>query len=810
MTQFTLFCCCVACLIIPIAYFICFKHEMGIQDTFLNSVRKRSNNHAKNEVNNTKQTLNINFANIFFKSYTVDDKDHPIYIFDSTYLPDMEVFSSDKQLYDSIIDKLIEKLIVRLPRNKKFSIIIFSSGFKKLNWKWTMGIKIYSKLLNAISNYRKENNDRLIIYKIYIVHESLWVRTLFQIWQQFKNGQILNDKELDPDAEDSFIIDDNEDGIYTSVVTSQIFETIYLNDLSELSQYVDITRLRISLNVYLYDLKINEYIELPSSYQKNLTTQSGIKMNKDFRQSMFEKIYERLSKESVDNKLVFYNKGDANSISIMIDIINRNNYCDISQWDIYSLASIFIWFLVNKNKVFFPLNIIKSSKEFMAIVSKDSKNENIRLGFQLTYKIFKNIMEYNCYFNLIKFVIPLFINMIKHYDHTHHNYETVSEVLVVPLCKLDVDDEHYRSNKKLGKIFINNVLNHFEEICYHYEEMQKNEEIQEQHVEVKKAPIERLEQNLEFRPVPHLTNRNVSKPVGMTIKTKRSFEGTTTPTKSVPKLPNPRKSSNVLSPVKAFENKKEGDNSPSKRQMGGALSKSHIDKTINLSLAYQSPVEHEILKKNEHISTDSELDDTKTNNASHGDSLDDYTDSRNNSETLHFLSDDSSVKSSLKKIAQEEEDNLYKQTKRNLLESPKKHLYNDESVLPAIENLVLSPIKIKKSLELKTSSRSLSVDANLINSGENKIINGHGNDEDIWEYVITKKENNKLIKDVNSFKNFEEEIKLKKSLKNNTDHQISSANSKSMKDRKVSNLIMMFEERSEGLKLLKDIDVDKK
>jgi len=164
----------------------------------------------------------------------------------------------------------------------------------------------------------------------------------------------------------------------------------------------------------------------------------------------------------------------------------------------------------------------------------------------------------------------------------------------------------------------------------------------------------------------------------------------------------------------------------------------------------------------------------------------------------------------LKKIAQEEEDNLYKQTKRNLLESPKKHLYNDESVLPAIENLVLSPIKIKKSLELKTSSRSLSVDANLINSGENKIINGHGNDEDIWEYVITKKENNKLIKDINSFKNFEEEIKLKKSLKNNTDHQISSANSKSMKDRKVSNLIMMFEERSEGLKLLKDIDVDKK
>ncbi|CAI8499510.1 unnamed protein product [Hanseniaspora opuntiae] len=146
---------------------------MGIQDTLLSSVRKRSSNLSKNEKNVKKQTLNINFSNIFFKSYTVDDKDHPIYIFDSTYLPDMEVFSSDKQQYDNIINRLIEKLILRVPRNKKFSIIIFSSGFKKLSWKWTMGIKIYSKLLNAINDYRKQNNEKLIVHKIYIVHESL-------------------------------------------------------------------------------------------------------------------------------------------------------------------------------------------------------------------------------------------------------------------------------------------------------------------------------------------------------------------------------------------------------------------------------------------------------------------------------------------------------------------------------------------------------------------------------------------------------------------------------------------------------------
>lgn len=788
--------CCFACLIVPIAFISYTRTSMGIQDTLLSSVRKRSSNLSKNEKNVKKQTLNINFSNIFFKSYTVDDKDHPIYIFDSTYLPDMEVFSSDKQQYDNIINRLIEKLILRVPRNKKFSIIIFSSGFKKLSWKWTMGIKIYSKLLNAINDYRKQNNEKLIVHKIYIVHESLWVRTLFQIWQQFKNGQVLNEKEMDPDADDSFVFDDTEEGIYTNVTSSKIFETIYLNDLSELSQHVDITKLRISLNVYLYDSKINEYIELPSSYQKKLSTQSGTKMNREFRQSMFEKIYERLSKESIDNSLVFYKKGDSSSISIMIDIISRNNYCDISQWDIYSLASIFIWFLVSKNKTFFPINMIKSSKGIVKAMNKNSKIENIRLGYNLTYEIFSSIMEYNCYYNLIKFIIPLFINMIKHYDVTHHNYETVSEALVVPLCKLDIDNEKYATDKNYGKVFINNVLFHFDEICSDFE---SKKSIESNSGASKSAPdltAVRLEQSLDIRPVPYLTNEKVAKPVGTNNRKENNLEKAITPTKIVPKLPNPRKSSSVLSPIKVYENKTELTDSPSKRQMGGASSKKPFIKDDTLLLPYQSPSEY---------LTDSELDETKSNNVSHIDMPEYCTDSRSNSETLNFLSDDSSIKAS-KNTTSHEEDNIYKQTKRNLLESPKKNSYRSDDILPSIENLVLSPIKVNKSLELKTSSRSLSVDANLINSNENKIINGHGNDEDIWEYVITKKENNKLIKDINSFKNFEEEIKLKKSMKSNDDHKLAAAHSKTLDNRKVSNLIMMFEERSEGLKLIKNLN----
>ncbi|OBA28679.1 hypothetical protein HANVADRAFT_20747, partial [Hanseniaspora valbyensis NRRL Y-1626] len=404
---------------------------MGIQNAFINTVRKRAYNNENNikkrgENDGGKETLNINFSNIFFRSYTFDDKDHPIYIFDSTYLPNMSKISNDKQLYDIILNKLIQKLIQKLPKNKKFSLIIFSSGFKNLNWKWTMSIKIYSKLINDINNYRLENDDKLIIHKMYIVHESLWVRTLFQIWQQFKTGQVLNEKEIELNGDDSFVMDEQNE-MYQCVPSSTIFDTIYLNDLSELAQHVDISKLRISLNVYLYDLKINEYIELPSYYYNNMNTPNGTKLNRDFRQAMFEKIYERLSKESIENKLVFYKPGDKNKTKVMIDIINRNNYCDISQWDIYTLATVFIWFLSNKKKIFFPLEIIKSCKSFSGFVNNNSNLANIRLSFSITFKLYNKMMEYNCYYNLVKFIIPLFLNMIKHCGDTQHNYETVTE-----------------------------------------------------------------------------------------------------------------------------------------------------------------------------------------------------------------------------------------------------------------------------------------------------------------------------------------------------------------------------------------------
>ncbi|XBW37297.1 hypothetical protein QEN19_002879 [Hanseniaspora menglaensis] len=775
---------------------------MGIQNALINTVRKKGSLRAHKYEDDKKETLNINFSNIFFKSYTFDDKDHPIYIFDSTYLPNMSNISNDTQLYDSILDKLVQKLIQKLPKNKKFSLIIFSSGFKNLNWKWTMSIKIYAKIINDINNYRLENQDKLIIHKMYIVHESLWVRTLFQIWRQFKAGQALNKKETEKDANDSFVLDEEED-TYKNVLSSTIFETIYLNDLSELAQCVDITKLRISLNVYFYDLKINDCIELPSSYYQSMSTQTGDKLNRDYRQTMFEKIYERLTKESVKNELVFYKQGDKQKSNIMIEIINRNNYCDISQWDIYSLATVFIWFLSNKKKIFFPMEIIKSCKDITKYITTDDKFETARLGFTSTFEVFKKMMEYHCYYNLVKFIIPVFMKMIKHYGQTRHTYETVTEVLVGPFCKPNIHAESYQIDKKLGKIFIANVLAHFDDIVDQYEQLEsdsKNKDDENDKVEVKANKIftEKTKQQTENRPVPHLSNLNVSKQISrneVIIPTK------VTPLKKAPKLPNPRKSSSTFSPSKSVTLQNDNDqlNSPTKRKVGGA--------STNKELLHQKPPlipfalnENFVFSDLSNINTSfySDNDDTKYSSLQPATNSEE---SRNNSETLYSYSDESSVQTPVKKLSPPPVFTKPSKLRSQKLESPKLQPSNNDG-LYSYSNIVLSPVKIRDFPALKTTSRNLSLDIQNA-SIENNIINGHGNNEDVWEYVITKKENNKLIKDINSYKDFEMQLSSKQN-KKSTDY-VGSVDPKLTKNRKVSNLIMLFEERSEGYNMMKDL-----
>ncbi|KAL6947296.1 hypothetical protein ACO0QE_002177 [Hanseniaspora vineae] len=353
-------------------------------------------------------TININFSSIFFRSYFVDDSEHPVYVFDSTYLPSFEAIGN-KDTYDTIIDKLTDKLITRLP-NEPYSLVAFTSGFGSQKLSWVYGIKMYAKLPQSSKNY---------LQKLYIVHESFWVRSVYQVLKNAMNIKFLNNNKAEVEIQ-------------------------YISDLTQLSQIIDITRLRISLNVYLHDYDINEFIEVPKHYFKPKFDSA----NRQYRQMMFDKIFKRLMKEAVKTDLVFMKPGSFKKVNILLDVIDRNNYVDLSQWDIYSIAGVFLYFIRTKTHSFFPIDMITLP---------------VRDDFEYTFSIFKTMMDFHNYYPLIAVLLPLFIRLIKNQETTKHDYLTMSKCLVGTLCKESVSKEN-DDRVMIGRRFIKNVLINFDNI----------------------------------------------------------------------------------------------------------------------------------------------------------------------------------------------------------------------------------------------------------------------------------------------------------------------------------------------------------
>ena len=134
--------------------------------------------------------INVNVNSIFYKSYSVDpESEYPIYVFDSTYLPSFNVVD-DKQVYELLIDGLMDKVLTKLPA-EPFSLVVFSSGFTTNDISWVYGIKLYSKV---------PKNVRSLIQKTIVVHESFFVKTVFQVLKNAMRIKDLSNKDSNTDT----------------------------------------------------------------------------------------------------------------------------------------------------------------------------------------------------------------------------------------------------------------------------------------------------------------------------------------------------------------------------------------------------------------------------------------------------------------------------------------------------------------------------------------------------------------------------------------------------------------------------------
>ncbi|QLG70222.1 hypothetical protein HG535_0A01600 [Zygotorulaspora mrakii] len=370
--------------------------------------------------------LYVNVSSIFFKSYSVDPiSGHIIYVFDSTYLPSPEEVG-DKQVYDLLIDELMDKLIGKLPRGP-FSLVVFSSGFSKKKISWIYGIKMFAKLPKELRGF---------LQKTYIVHESFFIRTVYQVLSNAMNIKLLSINPLqDPQASS----ENAEPHLF-----SHNQSMVHVENLTELATLIDITTLRISLNVYLHDYQFNDYITLPEAYFTRLSS-GGVRQ---YRQLIFDKIFKRLVHEAPSHQLVFQKPGSYKKVNILLDIIERNNYIDLSQWDIYSLATVFLHFLKTKTHPLIPIDLIPLP------ISDD---------YDYTYMTFCNIIKSNHYFDLFETIFPLFKSLLQAANVTNHTMRTLSKALTPTICQEKVSMTT-SDRLAVGTRFIGNLLEHFNDI----------------------------------------------------------------------------------------------------------------------------------------------------------------------------------------------------------------------------------------------------------------------------------------------------------------------------------------------------------
>ena len=457
--------------------------------------------------------IGISINKLFFKSFSIDpNSGHSIYVFDSTYLPDPAEIGDDKQVYDMLIDELMGTLIAKLP-SSPFSLVIFSSGFTQKKISWVYGIKMFSKLPREAKYY---------LQKTYIVHESFFIRTVYQVLVKALNIKYLTQMNSDVSSveENSF-----ENG------TQQV-SIVHVPDLTALSQLIDIARLRISLNVYLYDYSIEDSVHVPQNYFDRL---SDINRRK-YRQLVFDKIFRKLTTYVVKTELIFQKPGSSKKVNIFLDLMERNNYVDISQWDIYSLGTIFLSFLKNKAKPLIPVDLIPLP---------------IEDDIESTFRTFINIINYNNYYHLLITVFPLFISILKFPEETKHDSRSLSKVLAPALChiKLSISND---DKLAIGTRFIKNLLENWDGILFKIDQLKKGSKARAPGASSEEAAKNDVTPNtattittISKLAAPLKPKKSASSPKLNRIESTSSESLTLaqTPQTSVPTLPKPRKSS---------------------------------------------------------------------------------------------------------------------------------------------------------------------------------------------------------------------------------------------------------------------------
>ncbi|CAI5757081.1 unnamed protein product [Candida verbasci] len=374
---------------------------------------------------------------IFYKTTLRDPiTNYPIYIFDTSYLPSPE---------DINYDEFIITLMNILPL-KPYILIIFSCGLNKLSWIW--GLKFFKNFLDS------NNNDITNLIKIFIIHDSWFLKSLTSIIHNFnstkKNLEHIN-KLLD-----TFTI--NPIGAHNS----DHFQTIVIHckTLSELSNYLDLTNLKISLNIYKYNLQFEREIKLSMTVLPIINP--TVKLNQYEFPILYHHLYQLfniMNENCTRVEMLFYKPGNKVNTDLLYQCILRNQLIWINDWDLYSISTTFKKILME-----LPYSLINT--EVIELPIEDTIDYSKRI-FMKNIEFLRSKKETENYDQLL---LQFFTMLNKIYINQHitkHTSVTLSKCLSHCLSHEIISNKN-SSQIQIVSRFIKGAIENWNEISRSY------------------------------------------------------------------------------------------------------------------------------------------------------------------------------------------------------------------------------------------------------------------------------------------------------------------------------------------------------
>lgn len=267
---------------------------------------------------------------IFYKSDTTDAyTGYPIYVFDTSYLPSTDVIN-----YDLFIPTMMRSL-----PHHPYVVIMFSGGLNKILWIW--GIKFLKSFLADSGEHTNVEN----LQKVIAVHESWFVKSITQILTNFSISKNTLSK-----LNSLFDSRKNSHSLLTSC-----------DSLGELSDYVDITKLKLSLNIYKHDAQVTTTTTInmscPGKPIINNTTKFLPKSDPIFYHHFYQ-LFHIVDTYGHKVELLFHKPGNRLNTDILFMCMLRNQLLWINDWDLHCIASCFKKILMEMPNPLLPVDMI--------------------------------------------------------------------------------------------------------------------------------------------------------------------------------------------------------------------------------------------------------------------------------------------------------------------------------------------------------------------------------------------------------------------------------------------------------------------